>query len=147
MKQRYAYYAFFESDKEDPGWVNVTFPDIYPGVTCGTDMDDAIYMAKDLLRLMVSHAPDQCAEPTPLEKLQQEFPGKDFRFIEIDIDYSDKPLNELADEAYDYCKIKDQVMADDFCAVSNIHIYTAREVFQELVKRGVLDKDGVVLRK
>ena len=83
---KYSYYAIFEKDKDDPSFINVTFPDIIPGVTCGDSFDDALYMAKDLLKLMLKEAPNQCFPPTSLEKLKIEFPGKEFVLVEVEID-------------------------------------------------------------
>ena len=82
----FEYPAIFSVDKDDPNWVNVQFPDIYPGVTCGEGMDDAIYMAKDLLRLMLTSAPNQCFPPTKLDKLRKEYPGATIIMIEVEND-------------------------------------------------------------
>lgn len=82
----FEYPAIFSEDPEDPGWINVSFPDIDAGVTCGTDMDNAIFMAKDLLHLMLTTAPKQCHGPTPLEDLRKEFPGANIIMIEVEVD-------------------------------------------------------------
>lgn len=80
-----AYPAIFEKDHEEPQFINVTFPDIWPGVTFGEGMDDAIFMAKDLLKLMLEEAPAQCEKPSTLEQTQTNFPDKIVMMIEVDI--------------------------------------------------------------
>ena len=80
------YPAIFRIDKEDPTWINVSFPDIIAGVTCGRGMDNAIYMAKDLLKLMYESAKEQCLPPHTLLETQANFPNEDVRLIEIEID-------------------------------------------------------------
>ena len=44
---KYLYYAIFEP--EDGGQYSVTFPDLPGCITCGDDMSDALYMARDVL--------------------------------------------------------------------------------------------------
>ena len=56
MKLRYP--ATFEVDKEDNNYINVTFPDIWGAVTFGEGMDDARYMAQDLLKTMAEYTKD-----------------------------------------------------------------------------------------
>ena len=82
----YEYPAVFLVDKEDPGWINVKFPDILCGVTCGKGMDNAIYMAKDLLTMMLTDSPKQCLGPSKIEDVQKEFPGAVIIMIEVEID-------------------------------------------------------------
>ena len=82
----FEYPAIFKEDEEDKGWINVKFPDIVCGVTCGTDMDNAIYMAKDLLKLMLTTAPKQCLGPTPIDELRKEYPDDIIIMIEVEID-------------------------------------------------------------
>ena len=82
----YEYPAIFSEDKEDPGWINVRFPDILAGVTCGRDMDNAIYMAKDLLELMLTGSPKQCYGPSKIEDLQKEYPGATILMVQVEID-------------------------------------------------------------
>ena len=148
MRKHYAFWAIFEIEKEDPKWINVSFPDIVAGVTCGLGMDDALYMASDLLRLMVMDAPHQVFGPTPIEKLREEYPGSDFHLIEVDVDYSDKPLNELVEIAKDYCAKVERnfVLKEDFCGLCQIDAYKAKEVFDVLVKQGVINADGIVIK-
>lgn len=82
----FEYPAIFTPDPEDDGWVNVEFPDIICGVTCGTDMDNAIYMAKDLLELMLTTAPKQCLGPTPIKVLKRKYPDATIILIQVEID-------------------------------------------------------------
>ena len=77
----YKYCAIFE--KEDEGGYNVTFPDIFGGVTCGDTFEEALFMAKDLLKIMLSNAKGQCSEPLSKEKMQLLFPDK--KIVEITV--------------------------------------------------------------
>ncbi len=74
MRKRYSYPALFIPEPDDNGGVNVVFPDIFGGVTCGDDEDDALFMAKDLLRLMLTECRGQCRPPKPLKVTQANFP-------------------------------------------------------------------------
>lgn len=80
-----SYPAIFREDKEDPSWINVSFPDIWGGVTCGKGMDDALFMAKDLLKLMLETAPIQCERPSSLEETQKNFPNELIKMVTVDI--------------------------------------------------------------
>ena len=70
----YIYPAIFRVDEEDPGWINVKFPDLIPGVTCGKGMENAIFMAEDLLRLYVTEITKQVLPPSDIEKVRQDNP-------------------------------------------------------------------------
>ena len=92
MPYKYSYPAVFtyhEEEKDMP--FDVLFPDIIPGVTCGTSFDDAMYMAKDLLKLMLTTCLRQCFEPTSIKEVQKEYPGE--MVIMVDI-YLDEPIDE-----------------------------------------------------
>lgn len=80
-----SYPAIFREDKEDPSWINVSFPDIWGGVTCGKGMDDALFMAKDLLKLMLETAPIQCERPSSLEETQKNFPNELVKMVTVNI--------------------------------------------------------------
>ena len=82
---KYFYYAIFKKDEQNPEYINVTFPDIVPGVTFGDSFEDAVYMAKDLLKLMLKEAPQQCFPPTSLEKLKEEYPDETFVLIDVEL--------------------------------------------------------------
>ncbi len=77
------YPAIFRVDEEDPTFINVTFPDIWGGVTCGKGFDDALFMAKDLLKLMLESAPAQCEPPHSLEHTQKAFPKDKILMIKV----------------------------------------------------------------
>lgn len=79
----YKYYAIF--DEAEEGGYNVTFPDIFGGVTCGDDFDDAVFMAKDLLLTMLTNAKGQCFGPSSKEKMEKLFPDKKLVEIEVEI--------------------------------------------------------------
>ena len=80
-----SYPAIFRLDEEDPSWINVSFPDIWGGVTCGKGMDEALYMAKDLLKLMIETAPMQCEKPHSLEETKANFPEEQVLMVTVEI--------------------------------------------------------------
>lgn len=62
---KYVYPVIFEEDKEDGGYV-VTVPDIPCCFTQGDDMADAIFMAQDVMGMMLSDYEDEKkAVPAP----------------------------------------------------------------------------------
>lgn len=83
---KYSYPVIFEKDEDDPKWINVTIPDIFGGVTCGDGEGHAIYMAKDLIRLMLLEAPNQCFEPKTLKETEKNFPNKKVVMVEVEME-------------------------------------------------------------
>ena len=79
-----SYPAIIEKDEESDGW-NVTVPDIFGGVTCGEDYEDALWMAKDMIKLMLKEAPGQCFPPKTLEETKTNFPDNEVVMIEVDL--------------------------------------------------------------
>ena len=77
------YPAIFRVDSEDPEFINVTFPDIFGGVTFGKGYVDATFMAKDLLKLMLESCPVQCEPPHSLEYTQKTFPNDKVMMIKV----------------------------------------------------------------
>ncbi len=82
---KYIYPAVLEKEKNDESWINVTIPDIFGGVTCGKDGDEAIFMAKDLVKTMLINAPAQCLPPKSLEETKNNFPNSKVVAIEVEI--------------------------------------------------------------
>ncbi len=80
---KYLYPVILEPDAS--GGFCVTVPDIFGGVTCGEDEADAIFMAKDLIRLMLTEAPAQCNPPRTLEETQRSFKCKRVVAVEVEI--------------------------------------------------------------
>lgn len=69
MKDNYVYPAVFEYD--DDG-ISISFPDLPGCLSCAQTDEEALYMAKDVLRgwLLVSEeCGDDIAEPTPLQDI------------------------------------------------------------------------------
>ncbi len=66
---------------------NVIVPDVVGGVTGGLTEEDAILIAKNMIHLMLTHAPKQCNLPTPIEQVKKQYP--DCKVINIDIVFSD----------------------------------------------------------
>ena len=86
MKKTIEYPAIFRVDAEDNKFINVSFPDIFGGVTFGEGMKDAMYMAEDLLKLMLTNAPAQCMAPHSLEETKNNFPGEQVLMVKVEID-------------------------------------------------------------
>lgn len=80
----YKYYAIFEKEKDGSG-INVTFPDIFGGVTCGDTFEEAFEMAKDLLITMLTSAKGQCFDPSSKKELRKKFPNMELVQIEVSI--------------------------------------------------------------
>lgn len=84
-KKTISYPAIFQEDKEDGcGW-NVTVPDIFGGVTCGDSYEDAVEMAKDMIKLMLKEAPGQCFPPKSFEETKNNFPDELVVMIEVEL--------------------------------------------------------------
>ena len=79
-----SYPVIIKKEDESDGW-NITVPDIFGGVTCGDDYESAIYMAKDMIKLMIKEAPGQCFIPKTLEETKKNFPNDEVIMIEIDL--------------------------------------------------------------
>lgn len=60
---KHAYIAIFA--KEDNGLYSVTFPDLPSAITQGDDITEALFMASDVLNLVITNA-EQNGEPLPL---------------------------------------------------------------------------------
>lgn len=62
---KYLYYALFEPDE---GQYSVSFPDLPGCLTCGDNMSEALYMAKDVLEgWMIGVEDDKESIPNPSE--------------------------------------------------------------------------------
>lgn len=84
---KYIYTVIFDDAKEfaEEG-INVVAPDIFGGVTCGDNYDDAVFMAKDLIKIMLEDAPNQCQKPTPYERMKELFPDRRLVVIEVEVE-------------------------------------------------------------
>lgn len=82
---KYVYPVILEKEKDDESWINVTVPDIFGGVTCGKGEDDAIFMAKDLIKTMLINAPAQCFPPKSFEETKNKFPNAKVVAVEVEI--------------------------------------------------------------
>ena len=86
-KYRYSFPIILRPDPEEEDIYNVEVLDMFPGVTFGKGIDDALYMAKDLIELMVSQAPGQTRIPMSKEQAEKEKPGEAIYMIDIEIDH------------------------------------------------------------
>lgn len=97
------YYALFTKEKGTDGY-NVAFPDIFGGVTCGDNFDDALEMAKDLLLTMLKNAPGQCYKPSSKDKLEKLFPEAQIVEVEVELTNPKKDIDwEAVDEESKRC--------------------------------------------
>ena len=98
------YPAIFRIDEDDPKWWNVVFPDIWGGVTCGVGLEDAFYMAEDLLKCILSDYPASLFPPRTLEETRANFPEDTVIPIQADIknfdDISKKEWNTHFKKAF-----------------------------------------------
>ena len=106
---QYVYPAIFREDKEMPGTWCIEFPDIEGAVTQGNSLYDAIFMAEDVLNLILTDWEDakasgevfnnKIAEPTPIKKVvaePDEFSTSAFvTLIKADTDAYRKVLAEM----------------------------------------------------
>ena len=81
---KYVYPAIFKRS-DDGEFTEVDFPDIVCGVTCGTSYENAIFMAQDLLKLMILEAPNQVMKSSKIEDLISKYPNEKIVMIEVDI--------------------------------------------------------------
>ena len=81
---KYVYPAIFKRS-DDGEFTEVDFPDIICGVTCGTSYENAIFMAQDLLKLMILEVPNQVMKPSKIEDLITKYPNEKIVMIEVNI--------------------------------------------------------------
>lgn len=84
LRDVYLYPAVFE--KEEDGGYSVTVPDIFGGVTCGDNYEDAVRMAQDMVKTMLVEAPNQCFKPKSLEKTRKNFPNNIVVMIKVELE-------------------------------------------------------------
>lgn len=80
---KYSFPAIFSVDKEDPKLINVFIPDIPGAVTFGQDLENARYMAKDLLVALSEEV--KIATASSLQQTKQNFPDKIVEMVEVEI--------------------------------------------------------------
>ena len=81
---KYSFPAIFEQDQTDPKLINVTIPDIIGAVTFGEGEEDAMNMAKDLLKSMLEFDYVKNIVPSTLEQTQNNFPDKKIVMVEVE---------------------------------------------------------------
>ncbi len=82
----YVYPAVFHPDTEEGGFL-VTYPDLPGCLTEGKDLDDALYMAQDVLRGWLSYALEAkypVAPPSPPQSIPLE-EGEFINFIRTEV--------------------------------------------------------------
>ena len=131
---KYIYPAIFRQDRDDSKWWNVSIPDVWGAVTCGDSFENAIFMAKDVLKCIYEMAPKSFKYPTSIEETKKNFPGEIVVPIEIELD-------NFEDVSVDFPrKIKEnQVVRLDgkrYLIVGDLFNYQTARIF-------VLNKDGV----
>lgn len=81
---KYRFPAIFEQDLENPQYINVTIPDIIGAVTFGEGEEEAMNMAKDLLKSMLEFDYVKNTNPSTLEQTQKNFPDKKILMVEVE---------------------------------------------------------------
>lgn len=81
---KYSFPAIFEPDTKNPNFINVTIPDIIGAVTFGEGAENAMIMAKDLLKSMLQFEYVRNTNPTSFEQTQRNFPNKKIVMVEVE---------------------------------------------------------------
>lgn len=82
----YTFPAVFKEDRMDPEFINVIFPDIPSGTTCGCGRDDAFFMAQDCLMLILETQLEmRHVVPTPIKLLKEQYPFDEVRLISVEL--------------------------------------------------------------
>ena len=84
LRDVYYYPAVFT--KEEDGKYSVTIPDIFGGVTCGDNYNDAFKMAEDMVKMMLTKTPGQCFPPKTLEETKKNFPNNIVVLVKVEIE-------------------------------------------------------------
>ena len=79
----YCFPAIFRVDAEDKNFINVSFPDIPGAVTFGEGMEEARFMAKDVLVAMEEYV--KVTTPSTLEKVQKNFPDDIIEMVKVEL--------------------------------------------------------------
>ena len=82
---KYSYPAIFEEDAENPEYICVTIPDVEGAITFGFGEENALAMAKDLLREMLVFSSNKCGTPHTLEEALEFYPSKNVVMIDVEI--------------------------------------------------------------
>jgi predicted RNase H-like HicB family nuclease len=80
MNSKYSYPAIFTPEKD--GGFSVVFPDIENCFTCGDDLTEALFMAEDVLALMLYEYEAE-KKPIPTPSIPSSIPLKDGEFVNI----------------------------------------------------------------
>lgn len=85
---KYSFLAVFSVDKYDAKWINVVFPDLPGAVTCGVGREDAMFMAKDLLRTIIEEniIDISIVKPSSEKTIRELYPDGDIVTITYDSD-------------------------------------------------------------
>lgn len=80
---KYAFPVIFRTDKENTKLINVCIPDIPGAVTFGQDLENARYMAKDLLIALSEEV--KIATASSLQQTKQNFTNEIVEMVEVEI--------------------------------------------------------------
>lgn len=81
MKSKYSYPAIFTPEKD--GGFSVRFPDIENCFTCGDDLTDALFMAEDVLALMLYSEYEEKRIPVPTPSPVSSLALEDGEFVNV----------------------------------------------------------------
>ena len=81
-----AFPAIYRQEKDSDA-INIVFPDILGAVSCGYGYENAMFMARDLLKVSYKCNFDNCRSATPssLSKMKKLFSGDTIIMIEVDV--------------------------------------------------------------
>lgn len=82
----FLYYAIFDFDVDG---INISFPDLEGAYSSGSDMQEALYMAKDLLEgwiLLAKEAGEPISPASNLDLMQEKFPDRFIVPVIINLD-------------------------------------------------------------
>ena len=83
---KYTFPVFFKEDKDDPGYIIISFPDLL-GIGSECLKGEEIKTAKEVLELALSSSSyRRSIEPTAINKLKEVYPDQEMTLITVDID-------------------------------------------------------------
>lgn len=81
--------AVFEENKEKESYINVSFPDILEASTFGVGKEEAVFMAKKLLKTLAKDGELENVTPSELESVKEKFSSCDVELITVEVAITD----------------------------------------------------------
>ena len=86
---KYLYPVVFETQKnktDDEVVYNAKAIDVDGAFVSSSDMREALYKIKDLLRDIIKTSPNDCKEPSPLKTVKKLYPNAFIMMVEVDVE-------------------------------------------------------------